>query len=163
MNNVYLLSGSNQGDRASIMQQAILLLEAEAGSVIQRSPLYETAPWGKTDQPSFLNQALQLATPLSPEQVLACIAGIERTMGRQRTEHWGQRTLDLDILFFNDAVVDTPQLTIPHPEIANRRFVLVPLCAIAPTLKHPLLGVSMATLLEQCPDSLPVTLYEMVE
>ncbi|MBL7713725.1 MAG: 2-amino-4-hydroxy-6-hydroxymethyldihydropteridine diphosphokinase, partial [Chitinophagaceae bacterium] len=122
MSTAYLLLGSNQGDRQAILQQALVLLEGPAGHIVQRSGIYETAAWGNTDQPSFLNQAVQLQTRLAPEALLSATQAIEHRLGRLRIEKWGQRTLDIDILFYDDLQMDTPQLRIPHPELGNRRF-----------------------------------------
>ncbi len=122
--------------------------------------LYETAAWGIEDQPPFLNIALSLETSLSPEALLQLIREIEAASGRQRAVIWGQRTLDIDILFFGASVIDTAELVIPHPHLAGRRFALVPLCDIAPHFMHPVLGQTCSELLLACPDPLQVTLYQ---
>lgn len=157
MNRTILLLGSNEGDRCALLRSARLELTRLTGTIHRSSPLYETAAWGKTDQPTFLNQALELSTPLDPEALLAATQNIEQLLGRQRIEKWGSRTLDIDILFYNDAVIRTPALNIPHPELSRRRFALVPVAAIAPDLQHPLLRQNIAELLRECPDPLPVT------
>ena len=125
-----------------------------------RSSIYETAAWGKEDQPSFLNFALAIDTSHSVEEILAIAQDIEAHFGRQRIELWGQRTLDIDILFFGKNCLETEVLTVPHPGIAQRRFVLVPMLEIAPELVHPFLGKTINELLEECEDGLDVRVFE---
>lgn len=156
MSSIYLLLGGNQGDRAGILAQARQLLAEQLGTVMASSPLYQTAAWGKTDQPDFLNQAIHIETEHSAIESLSIINHIEHLLGRQRTEHWGQRTLDIDILFYDDAIIHSSRLVIPHPEVQNRRFALIPLKAIAAKLVHPVLVKDISTLLEECPDKLEV-------
>lgn len=160
MSSIYLLLGGNQGERDAILAKARQLLAEQLGTIIASSPLYETAAWGKTDQPDFLNQAIHINTKFSPVESLSIIHHIEQLLGRQRTEHWGQRTLDIDILFYDDAIIHSSRLVIPHPEVQNRRFALIPLKAIAAKLMHPVLGKDISTLLEECPDKLEVFLFE---
>ncbi len=155
MNTVYLLLGSNEGDRQSWLQRAIDQLSA-IGSIVLRSHVYETAAWGLEEQPAFLNMALSLHTQLSAHALLSATRNIEQNLGRQRTLKWGQRTLDIDILFYNDEVIDTPDLTIPHPFIQERRFALAPLNELAPTLVHPIFKKTIAELLSICNDTLEV-------
>jgi 2-amino-4-hydroxy-6-hydroxymethyldihydropteridine diphosphokinase len=156
MHSVILLTGGNMGDRVSRLVQARKEIEKQIGPVEKASALYETAAWGNTGQPSFLNQVLRAETTLSPEEVLEGVLRIETSMGRVRTEKWGPREIDIDILFYDMEVVNRKNLTIPHPEIPHRRFVLEPLAEITPHLVHPVLGVDMETLLKQTTDSLPV-------
>ncbi|HEX8506398.1 MAG TPA: 2-amino-4-hydroxy-6-hydroxymethyldihydropteridine diphosphokinase [Hymenobacter sp.] len=152
----YLLLGSNLGDRAALLHAAQAYLAATAGEIVAASALYETAAWGREDQPAFLNQALALRTELSAVRLLAQCLATEQAAGRERLERWGSRTLDVDILLYDTAVLDQPGLTVPHPRLAERRFALVPLVEIAPQLRHPQLGLSAAELLARCPDHLPV-------
>ncbi|HXB07073.1 MAG TPA: 2-amino-4-hydroxy-6-hydroxymethyldihydropteridine diphosphokinase [Puia sp.] len=156
MNISYLLIGGNEGDRTGTMAMARERIESVAGTIRSRSSLYETAPWGKTDQPDFLNQALILETGLDAPTLLQALLGIEAQMGRRRGEKYGSRIIDIDILFFNDAIIHQPGLLIPHPEIQNRRFALAPLEEIAPAYIHPVLGVSVRELLINCTDPLAV-------
>lgn len=158
MSNIYLLLGSNQGNRIATLDTAKQLLSQQLGTIDKISSLYETAAWGKTEQPNFLNQAILLSTKYNPIEALSIINQIENQLGRQRTEHWGQRTLDIDILLFDDQIIHSSRLVIPHPELQNRRFALVPLCDIAPNLAHPIFEKSMKDLLDDCPDQLDVFL-----
>jgi len=152
----YLLLGSNLGDRAALLAEARAQLAAVAGSITAQSAIYETAAWGKEDQPAFLNQALALRTTLTPRELLECCLATERAAGRERRERWGSRTLDVDILLYDNAVLDEPGLTLPHPRLAERRFALLPLAEIAGQLQHPTLHQSISELLSRCPDPLPV-------
>jgi 2-amino-4-hydroxy-6-hydroxymethyldihydropteridine diphosphokinase len=156
MNNVYLLIGGNMGNRLQNLHQAVQWLQQACGPVQQVSSVYETAAWGKTDQPAFLNQAVQLHTTLSPQQLIKSILGIEEKMGRRRMEKNGPRIIDIDIIFYNQEVIDEPELTIPHPQLQNRRFALAPLQEIAANVIHPVLKKTVTELLEACTDTLPV-------
>jgi 2-amino-4-hydroxy-6-hydroxymethyldihydropteridine diphosphokinase len=147
---VYLSLGSNLGDRAGNLQVAINALRQEM-RITAVSSLYETEPVGVLDQPSFYNLALAVQTDLAPANLLATIKCIEWEVGRRPTIRWGPRIVDIDILLYGDLVLDTPQLVIPHPEMPNRAFVLVPLAEIAPDAIHPTLGTSMAELRDQVP------------
>lgn len=147
------------GDRTSFLSQARESIASRVGSIRQNSGLYETAAWGKTDQPAFLNQVLEVETALPPEQVLRTINAIEQELGRQRHEHWGARVIDIDILFYDDMILQTQRLTIPHPQLHLRRFTLVPLVEIAPMLIHPVLGKHLSALLNECPDELKVRVF----
>lgn len=156
MNKVFLLIGGNMGDRLQNLHQAIALISAACGPVIQQSAVYETAAWGKTDQPAFLNQALLLTTALTPHELITTLLSVEEKMGRLRMEKNGPRVIDIDIIFYNDLVMHEPHLTIPHPQLQNRRFVLVPLCEIAPEFVHPVFHKTLAQLLAACGDELAV-------
>ncbi|TDX00750.1 2-amino-4-hydroxy-6-hydroxymethyldihydropteridine diphosphokinase [Dinghuibacter silviterrae] len=156
MNEVILLTGGNLGDRQALLAAARDLVGRDIGPVRKASSLYETAPWGNQDQPAFLNQVLIVDTALSPGAVLERIGSIEAALGRNRAEKWGPRLMDIDILFYGRAIIDTAELRVPHPEIANRRFVLAPLAEVAPELVHPVSGVTVAELLAATPDTLEV-------
>ncbi len=156
MNTAYLLIGGNLGDRAAYLAEAINQISAQCGRVISTSSIYETAAWGNVNQPAFYNQAVKLVTILSPEALIERLLAIESEMGRVRTEKYGPRTIDLDILMINDIVINTPTLTIPHPQLHNRRFALLPLHEIAPALHHPVLNKTIYELLLNCLDTLDV-------
>ena len=138
MNKAYLLTGGNMGNREENLAMARTTYQrTNAADIKAISSIYETAAWGKTDQPSFLNQALEIDTDLKPRQLLRQLLKIEKQMGRVREEKYGPRMIDIDILFFNDEIHNYPLLKIPHPEMQNRRFVLVPLAEICPGLYSP--------------------------
>lgn len=150
---IYLLLGSNLGNRQQNLQQATNLIHQEAGKIVGSSGVFETAAWGKIDQSDFLNQVLQLESDLAPEELLTKILSIETRLGRVRTEKWGERTIDIDILYYADVVMATNPLNLPHPGIPVRRFVLRPLCDIAPEFIHPGLKKSNSQLLAECQDT----------
>jgi 2-amino-4-hydroxy-6-hydroxymethyldihydropteridine diphosphokinase len=163
MNTAYLLTGGNMGAREENLLLARERIREECGEIIAVSSLYETAAWGKTDQPSFLNQVLQIETKLKPRQLLLKILEIEEQVGRKRKEKYGPRIIDIDILFFNNQVYKSSLLTIPHPEIQNRRFVLVPMAEIAPDFVHPVLKETIIGLLAVSPDQLEVKRMNIVK
>jgi 2-amino-4-hydroxy-6-hydroxymethyldihydropteridine diphosphokinase len=152
MNRAYLLTGSNLGDREQYLAKARGLINEHCGTIIAVSSLYETAPWGKTDQPPFLNQALEVDTSLSARQLIRRLMKAEKLMGRIRNEKYGPRLIDIDILLFNNEKHNYQLLKLPHPEMQNRRFALMPLAGIAPDLIHPVLHKTIAQLLAECPD-----------
>ncbi|HEX6170075.1 MAG TPA: 2-amino-4-hydroxy-6-hydroxymethyldihydropteridine diphosphokinase [Chitinophagaceae bacterium] len=156
MSTAHLLIGGNLGDRKENLLTAISLISEQCGSLTKSSSVYETEAWGITDQPSFLNQALEISTSLNARQLMRKILKIEKEMGRVRKEKLGPRIIDIDILLFENEIHDLRFLKIPHPELQNRRFVLVPLAEIDPTLQHPVLKKTIAELLEECPDNLEV-------
>jgi len=152
----YLLLGSNIGDRAAHLEQAQRTLAATAGAVVTASSFYETAAWGVEDQPAFLNQVLAIRTALDAPALLAACLATEQQAGRERIQRWAARTLDVDILLYGDAIIDTPTLSVPHPALPGRRFALTPLAEVAPQLVHPQLGQTVNELLAACPDPLAV-------
>jgi len=135
------------------LQSAAVLIEERVGIIQSSSSIYETAPWGVLDQPVFLNQILSVQTALMPEEVLRIILDIEHELGRIRYERWGARVIDIDMLYFNDLVLDSARLTLPHPRLHERMFTLIPLNEIAPGFVHPLLFKTTKELLAECADS----------
>lgn len=156
MNKTYLLLGSNIGNSKTTLQKAVLQIEKHIGKVIRQSSLYSTAAWGNANQPDFLNQVIIVETKLSALQTIQKILSIEEKMGRVRTVKNAPRIIDIDILFFNKEIISNQELTVPHPQIQNRRFVLAPLNQLSPNLKHPLLNKTIHQLLINCPDKLNV-------
>ncbi len=156
MNKAYLLTGGNVGDSHRYLQQALTNIELICGQILQVSSVYQTAAWGKKDQPDFLNQVVLVNTKLDPQTLLSAILGIEEKSGRIRTVRNAPRTIDIDILFYNQLILEEPVLSIPHPRIAERRFVLEPLNEISPDLLHPVFGKTISRLLQECTDELTV-------
>jgi len=156
MNISYLLIGGNQGDRPARLAAATDHITEAGGHILLASGLYETAAWGKTDQPDFLNQALKVNTFQNAPAWLLTLLDIEERMGRRRAEKYSPRIIDIDILFFNNSILREPGLTIPHPEIQHRRFALTPLEEIAPFFIHPVLHKTIRQLLAECTDPLAV-------
>ncbi|MBK7407855.1 MAG: 2-amino-4-hydroxy-6-hydroxymethyldihydropteridine diphosphokinase [Saprospirales bacterium] len=152
--------GSNMGNRLENLKEACRQLEQKAGRILQKSKVYETQPWGKTDQPDFLNMAVRLDTKSNPEALLRTIHLIEAEMGRVREEKWEPRIIDIDIALFADLVIQTPELAVPHPEMHLRNFVLVPLLDIAADWVHPILKESLEDLYWSNEDPLDVIMLE---
>lgn len=145
----FLGFGTNLGDRKKNLTQAVNTLNNQPDlAVLRTSGIYETAPWGLTDQPDFLNMVAEIATSISPGELLERIKKLEQDMGREDGPRFGPRLIDVDILLLEDQVVDEPDLQIPHISLHQRAFVLVPLVELAPDLVHPLLGVTIADLAE---------------
>ncbi|MFY0673309.1 MAG: 2-amino-4-hydroxy-6-hydroxymethyldihydropteridine diphosphokinase [Bacteroidia bacterium] len=157
---IHLLLGTNLGNRSLNLKHAFEALNVLFGEVGKCSKIYETAAWGKTDQPGFLNQAIRYETTFSPNQVLEAINAIESNLGRERFEKWGPRLIDIDILFYGHEIIQSDKLTIPHPEIQNRRFALVPMLSIEKNFIHPRFNKSLENLLETCEDKLDVIEFE---
>jgi 2-amino-4-hydroxy-6-hydroxymethyldihydropteridine diphosphokinase len=155
-NHIYLLLGTNLGDRLQNLLVARNLIEITAGKIITESSIYETAAWGETDQPKFLNQVVEIDSDLHPHELLQELMNIESAMGRIRERKWGPRLIDIDILLYGEMIIQSETLTIPHPAMHQRRFTLLPLAEIAKDLVHPLLQKSIEDLLELCSDNLPV-------
>lgn len=156
MNNVYLLLGSNIGDSKAHLATAKTHIEFTLGRIVKASSIYKTEAWGNKNQAAFLNQVIHIVTPLDPEQTIDEIFAIEEKMGRKRTPKNAPRIIDIDILFFNSEVIKTGNLTVPHAEIQNRRFVLFPMTELSPDFTHPVLYKTMHCLLEDCTDTLNV-------
>ena len=135
----YVALGSNLGDKEDNLRRALELLEERGVEVVRVSSFICTEPYGVTDQPQFLNGVCQVRTSLAPLALLHILLAIEQEMGRVRLRHWGERNIDLDLLLYEDVVMDTPELTLPHPDMQNRDFVLLPLAEMAPEIIHPTL------------------------
>lgn len=160
MDKLYLLLGSNLGDRCGYLEQARRLISAEIGPLTGLSALYETEPWGIKDQGRFLNQVVCLNSDAEPQFLLGIILDIEQRIGRVRSGIRNDaRTIDIDILFYGDHVICSPELSIPHPLLHTRRFTMVPLNEIAPQLFHPVLKKRVGELLGLCEDPLMVSLF----
>jgi 2-amino-4-hydroxy-6-hydroxymethyldihydropteridine diphosphokinase len=156
MNTAWLLTGSNMGIREDFLSSAKREIALQCGMVQKQSSIYETAAWGKTDQPAFLNQALEIITPLNARQLIRRLLKIEKQLGRIREEKYGPRLIDIDILMYGDEIHQYELLKLPHPELPNRRFALLPLAEIAGDVIHPVLQQSVSSLLADCPDTLEV-------
>ena len=143
---VYLLLGSNLGNSREILNNAIELIGHKVGVIVSQSSNYETKPWGVTDQPDFLNSALLVHTKLKPLEILEQTQFIENQLGRIRREKWGARLIDIDIIFYENEIIDEPNLKVPHPLMQQRDFVLTPLAEIVPNFVHPVLGKTVLEL-----------------
>ncbi len=157
MHRVFVGLGSNVGDRLRFLQDAVRELERTPGiSVASISSVYETEPVGKKNQPRFLNAAVELKCAFSASQLYERMKQIESLIGRTPTERWGPREIDLDLLYYDEQVLESPMFVVPHRESSNRRFVLVPLSEIAADFVDPAKKRSVRTLLESCPDTCEV-------
>lgn len=145
----YVALGSNLGAKEQNLRRALLLLLQNGIEVERVSSFITTEPYGVTDQPQFLNGVCRVRTVLPPLELLRTLLAAERQMGRVRLRHWGERNIDLDLLLYEDVLLDTPELRLPHPDMQNRDFVLLPLAEIAPALQHPTLHKSMAGLRDE--------------
>jgi 2-amino-4-hydroxy-6-hydroxymethyldihydropteridine diphosphokinase len=161
MKKIYLGLGSNLGDREHNLKEAFARIEEHIGHTVKSSSLYETEPWGFNANENFLNAVIEVETELNPCGVLGAILMIETLLGRTRGEkQYSSRVIDIDILLYNELIVDEVSLKIPHPLLHKRMFVLVPLCEIAPQLIHPVLNVTVATLFASCMDKSLVRLHK---
>lgn len=162
MSVVYLLLGSNEGDKVTILQKAVKSLELLSDKPLTISSLYESEPWGFNTNEWFINQAVKMETSFEPHELLKSILDIEKNLGRVRSAvdrsvmGYCSRTIDIDIIFYDNLIINKPELTIPHPKMHLRKFVLMPLSEIAPKIIHPLLNKSIETIIEECNDNLIV-------
>lgn len=145
----FVALGSNLGDRQGNLNRAVELLQQHGVEVLKVSTFIETEPYGVTDQPCFLNGACMVKTELSPLELLRLLLSVEKEMGRVRLRHWGERNIDLDLLLYEGVIMDTEELRLPHPDMANRDFVMLPLAELAPSLIHPVLQKTMQELAEK--------------
>lgn len=158
-----LITGGNRGDVRALLERAAGRIEERIGRIVRRSACYESAPWGFRAEQSFWNQVLEVETPLAPEELLDAVLAVEAELGRDRVreglekaatgERYASRTLDVDILFYDDEVIRTPRLEIPHPRLGGREFVLRPLCELMPERRHPVTGERMCDLLKALNDN----------
>ncbi|MEM6841721.1 MAG: 2-amino-4-hydroxy-6-hydroxymethyldihydropteridine diphosphokinase [Bacteroidota bacterium] len=153
---IYLLLGSNLEDRDRNIQRARENIVQQVGSIVRTSGIYETEAWGVLDQPLFYNQVVQIETQLGHEALLRALQKIEQEIGKIKVGKWRERLIDIDVLYYGNRIVRTPTLTVPHPEIQNRRFALAPLIELVPNELHPVLFQSHKNLLETTQDTLEV-------
>ncbi len=154
----FLSLGGNLGNTKEIFEQTYPLIEKKIGRILQKSSLYQTAAWGLTDQADFLNQVIEIETTQHPEEILTNLLAIEMHFGRVRDVRWGPRSIDLDLLLMDDLQVTSDTLELPHPRIQDRKFILIPLVEIAPTILHPILGQTAKELLARTTDTSTVTI-----
>ena len=158
-NQLILSLGGNQGDIKKTFLSAKNMITQEVGSIIKESSIYQTQAWGVENQPDFLNQVIIVETTLSPLTVLEKCLMVEMELGRKRIKKWGERTIDIDLLFYNNEIIQIENLQIPHPRISKRNFILFPLNEIIPNFIHPVLNVSIKNLKNECSDHLKVFKY----
>ncbi len=160
MSRIFLSLGSNLGDRRACIEKAVEMLTRRVGKLRRRSALYETEPWAETPGDDFLNLVVEMTTEMEPLSLLEALHAIEAACGRRpEPVRFAPREVDIDILFYGTEVLVFPNLVIPHPALQDRRFVLVPMCGIAPRWKHPVSGTTMAALLRRCTDPKQVRMF----
>ena len=152
MNIVFLQLGSNLGNRKLLLEDAIIAIAERVGEVVKRSKVYESTPWRVEGQENYLNQILKVETELQADTVLSIILDIEKNLGRLRLEKWGERLIDIDIIFYNDSIIETAELCVPHKHMHERMFVLIPLHNIASDMVHPKYNKTVDELLQICTD-----------
>ena len=152
MNGIYLLMGSNLGDRLNNLSEAVRILEQKGIQLLRSSAIYETEPWGIVEQPKFLNVVLEVTSNANPEELLQKCLNAEEQLGRRREIKWGARNIDIDILFYKNEIIRSAELTIPHPGVIDRRFTLLPLYELAPYQLHPEINKTMSQLFDNMPD-----------
>lgn len=162
---VFVLLGSNLGDRELLVNQAYKMMDKRCGEIVAKSRLYESEPWGFQAEYWFLNQVIVLKTTLSPDDLMRKLLSIEKELGRDRSQpHEGyvSRPMDLDILYYGSEIIDTQMVTAPHPRLHQRRFTLLPLCDVAPDFVHPTMKKTNLQLLDECQDAGQVNIYNKV-
>lgn len=161
MNTVFLGLGGNMGDRAALLKSALVQIGAQIGQIHQKSSIYETAAWGKEQSPSYLNMVLQLETVLNPVELIKTCLDIEKNCGRLRThDRYADRTMDIDVLYYNELQLITEAIEIPHPRMHLRKFVLVPLAEIFPQKIDPRSGKTITELLQNCSDVSLISIFQ---
>ncbi len=153
MNIVFLQLGSNIENRVLFLKNANKIIKQKVGAILDQSKIYESTPWGVSNQKNYLNQIIKVSTKLSANMLLHTIMDIEKKLGRVRAEKWGARSIDIDIIFYNDSIINTSKLSIPHKFMHERMFVLLPLNKIAPNMKHPIYNKTIQELISECKDS----------
>ena len=161
MNIVFLQLGGNLGDRKQLLIDSILAIENRVGNIVDFSKVYESAPWRVEGQKNYLNQILKVRTTLLADEVLSNVLDVEKQLGRVRIEKWGERLIDIDIIFYNDSIIETPDLCVPHKHLHERMFVLTPLHNIAPEMVHPKYNKTIEELLNMCTDTELVKEYAL--
>ena len=161
MNIVFLQLGSNLGERELLLQDAIIAIEDRVGLVVEKSKVYESVPWRVEGQENYLNQIIKVKTEMLADDVLSIVLDIEKELGRIRIEKWGERLIDIDIIFYNDSIIETPDLCVPHKHLHERMFVLTPLHNIAPEMVHPKYNKTIEELLNMCTDTELVKEYAL--
>jgi 2-amino-4-hydroxy-6-hydroxymethyldihydropteridine diphosphokinase len=156
---IFLLLGSNLGDREKYLTDALQQLEVQQLKILKYSSVYSTEPWGMTEQDGFLNVAVQMESEMNAFEILEHVQKVELNLGKEKIIKWGPRTIDIDLLYFNGEIIETDKLVVPHPEIQNRSFTLVPMIDLDPDFVHPVLKKSQVQLLNECTDSLAVTRF----
>jgi 2-amino-4-hydroxy-6-hydroxymethyldihydropteridine diphosphokinase len=160
MARVYIIIGSNMEGRLQFLKQASRKILDEVGSILNQSSIYETEPWGFHHPNKFLNQVLEVETSMDPESLLYRLLDVEKILGRIRDgERYGSRTIDIDILFYNNLIINSESLIIPHPRLGERKFVLIPLCELIPSFLHPVLNKTVKQLLSDCKDTSDVRIF----
>lgn len=161
MHRLFLILGGNIGEVKNSIDNALKLIDTKIGTIAAQSHYYQTQAWGNTDQPDFINLVCEVNTIHTPQDCLQYVLEIETQLGRVRYTKWGARLIDIDILYYDDLIIQTQRLTIPHPHLHERKFVLVPLCELAPDFIHPILKTDNKTLLLHLDDNLQVEITNL--